>query len=263
MEKSKLLDRVSGEERMVLAMVLDKAEQARTRSVPVSTDFMSPQLQEQAKELLYRAGVSEGDYVALGGFQAAERRVLLFLPDWLEPEYAEAESPICAIRARFRAEDGLTHRDLLGSLMSLGVVREKLGDLLVGEESADVLCLQSVRDYLLTNWETAGRTHLKLQAVELSALHIPQASFKELRDTVSSLRLDAVAAAGFRLSRGKAAELVESGKLELNWRSCQKPNRLLEAGDRVSARGFGKFELTEVGGLTRKGRVAITIKRFE
>lgn len=93
-------------------------------------------------------------------------------------------------------------------------------------------------------------------------LHIPQVRCEEVRDTVSSLRVDAVASTGFRLARGKAAALVESGKVQVNWRECTKPDHLLAEGDTVSARGFGKFELTEVGGTTKKGRISIVVKRF-
>ena len=83
-----------------------------------------------------------------------------------------------------------------------------------------------------------------------------------MRDTVSSLRLDAVASTGFRMARGKAADLIASGRVQVNWRECTKPDKLLAAGDTVSARGFGKFELTEVGGVTKKGRTAIVLKRY-
>lgn len=71
-----------------------------------------------------------------------------------------------------------------------------------------------------------------------------------------------MASTGFRLARGKAAALVESGKVQVNWRECTKPDHLLAEGDTVSARGFGKFELTEVGGTTKKGRISIVVKRF-
>lgn len=262
MDKRRLLDHFTGEDRVVLARVLDRADQAQNRGIPTATDFLSPQQQVQAMELLYQAGVPETDYVRLGGYEGAERRLILFLPDWLEPEEAESQSPIRAIRAAFRAEDKLTHRDFLGSLMGMGIVREKIGDILVGETSCDLLVLDSVADYLRTNWETAGRAHLKLTEVELCNLHIPKIQCQEVRDTVSSLRLDAVAATGFKLARGKTAALVESGKVQVNWAVCQKSDRLLEEGDVVSARGFGKFELAEVGGVTRKDRISILVKRY-
>lgn len=262
MDKGALLDRLglAGEDRLTLAKVLDKAEQADSRNIPAATDFLSPQQQAQARECLRLAGIPETSYVLQGGYEGAERQVLLFFPDWLEPE--NAEFPIRCLRASFREEDKLTHRDFLGSLMGMGVVREKIGDILVAPDSADLLVLDSVADFLLQNWISAGRAKLRVTAIEPDNLHIPVVQRKEVRDTVSSLRLDAVASSGFRLARGKAAALIESGKVQLNWRECVKPDKLLEAGDVVSARGFGKFELSEVGGLTRKGRISIVLQVY-
>ncbi len=259
MDKAALLDRLglAGDDRLTLAKVLDRAAQAQRRNVPAHTDFLSPQQRQTALDLLRLAGIPETAYVSGGGYEGAERQVLLFLPDWMEPE--GAESPVRCLRAAYREADKPSHRDFLGSLMGLGIVREKVGDILVGPESTDLLVLDSVEDFLLQNWSSTGRTRLSVSAVELDHLHIPAAQRKEVRDTVSSLRLDAVAASAFRLARGKAAALIESGKVQLNWRECVKSDRLLEPGDVVSARGFGKFELAEVGGLTRKGRISIVL----
>lgn len=264
MEKSKLLDRCGalGEDRLLLAKVLDRAEQAQRRSVPAATDFLSPAQRVQAEDLLRLAGISETAFVSLGGYEAAERRLLLFLPDWLDREDAESQSPLRCLRASFRAEEKPTHRDFLGSLMGLGIVREKVGDILVGPDSADLIVLDTVADFLLQNWSSAGRTHLTVAAIEPEALRIPEVRTEEVRDTVSSLRLDAVTASALRMSRGKAAELVERGAVQVNWRPCAKPDKPLAEGDTVSARGFGKFQLAQVGGLTKKGRLAIVVKRY-
>lgn len=262
MDKGALLDRLglAGEDRLVLAKVLDKAGQARDKNIPASTDFLSPQQQARAQDCLRLAGIPETAYVSQGGYEGAERQVLLFLPDWMEAE--NAESPIRCLRASFREDEAPTHRDFLGSLMGMGIVREKVGDILVAGGSADLLVLESVADFLLQSWTSAGRTRLSVTAIEPENLHIPAVRRKEVRDMVSSLRLDAVAASGFRLARGKAAALIESGKVQLNWRECVKPDKPLEAGDVVSARGFGKFELAEVGGLTRKGRISIVLQVY-
>lgn len=264
MDRGQLLDRLgaAGDERLLLAKVLDRCTQARSRNIPAATDFLSPAQLVQALDLLRLAGIPETGYVPLGGYEGAERRLLLFLPDWLEAEDAESQSPIRCLRAAFRAEYRLTHRDLLGSLMGMGIVREKIGDILVGPDSADLVVLDTVADFLAQSWDSAGRAKLTVSQIPAENLHIPEVSCQELRDTVSSLRLDAVAAAGFRMARGKAAALVESGRVQVNWQECAKPDKLLAAGDTVSARGFGKFTLEQVGGVTKKGRLSIVIKRY-
>ena len=264
MDKSTLLDRLgaAGEDRLALAKILDRAEQAHSRNIPAATDFLSPARQAQALDLLRLAGFPETGYTALGGYEGAERRLLLFLPDWLEPEEAQSQSPVRCLRAAFRPEERLTHRDFLGSLMGMGIVREKVGDILVGPDSADLIVLDTVADFLLRSWDSAGRARLTVCAIEPDCLHIPRVECKEVRDTVSSLRLDAVAAGGFRMARGKAAALIASGKVQVNWRECVKPDKLLTAGDTVSARGYGKFVLSEVGGVTRKGRTSVVLKVY-
>lgn len=264
MDKSKLLDRAGalGDDRLLLAKVLDRAQQAQSRNVPAATDFLSKAQQAQALDLLHQAGIPENTYVCLGGWEGAERNLILFLPDWLEPEDADSQSPIRCLRAAFREDEKLSHRDFLGSLMGLGLVREKLGDILVGPASADLIVLDTVADFLLNSWNSAGRAKLTVTEIDPANLHIPEVKCEEVRDTVSSLRLDAVASTGFRMARGKAADLVASGRVQVNWRECTKPDKLLARGDTVSARGFGKFVLSEVGGITKKGRTSIVLKRY-
>lgn len=264
MDKSKLLDRLgaAGEDRLLLAKVLDRAGQAQSRNIPAATDFLSPQQQALALDLLRLAYIPETGYTRLGGYEGAERNILLFLPDWLEAADAGSQSPIRCLRASFREEEKLTHRDFLGSLMGMGIVREKVGDILVGPAGADLMVLDTVAEFLLQSWNSAGRARLTVTAIEPWEVRVPEVKCQEMRDTVSSLRLDAVASTGFRMSRGKAAELITSGRVQVNWRECTKLDKLLTAGDTVSARGFGKFELTEVGGVTKKGRTSIVLKRY-
>lgn len=264
MDKSKLLDRVAsgGEERIVLARALDKLEQSRNRNILTATDFLSPQELASAMALARMAGAGETEVLAWGGYEGAERQVLLFLPEWMEPTEAAAQVPLRCLRCAYRAEVPLTHRDFLGSLMGLGIVREKVGDILVTPESCDLIVLDTVAEFLLQSWDGAGRAKLSVSAIEPGDLRIPELQCEELRDTVASLRLDAVASCGFRTSRAKAAALIESGRVQVNWRECLKPDHLLEQGDVVSARGLGKFKLDQVGGLSRKGRTGILIKRY-
>ena len=112
------------------------------------------------------------------------------------------------------------------------------------------------------NLDQAGRVRLKTAPMELAGLKPPEVKVKAIRDTVSSLRLDAVAAAGFSLSRGKAADFIAAGKVQLNHRECLKPDRPVAEGDVMSCRGLGKCVLKEVGGPSKKGRIMILLERY-
>ena len=261
MDRRSLLDRAarSAEERVLLSHVLDRCEQSRARDVPAHTDFLSPAEQRSAEDLLRAAGYG-GGWAFAGGYERAERRMLFFLPSWAEaPDEADC---LAALRAAFRGDGAPTHRDLLGSLTALGVTRAKLGDILVSEGAADVIVCADIADWLAAEWKSAGRTALAVSRVAPEALRVPEQRVKELRDTVATLRLDAVAATGFSTSRAKAAELIASGRVQLNYRETLKPDASVRAGDVVSARGLGKFELAEVGGLSKKGRTAILVRRY-
>ena len=245
MDKAALLDRmrVSGDERLLLSQILDRRRQAEKYASPTSTDFLSPHEQALASDLLRLAPASDVTYLFTGGPSDAERKILCFLPDWMSPGTPSPDEPaaalpdavadalpIRALRAQWRDADALSHRDLLGGLMGLGITRAKIGDIYTGPQSADVLALDSVADFLLQNWTSAGRVKLQVSEIPLDAVRVPERKTQEIRDTVSSVRLDAVIASGFRMSRGKAAELVNAGRVQVNWLDCQKPNRILLNG---------------------------------
>ena len=105
-------------------------------------------------------------------------------------------------------------------------------------------------------------TRLHLEQIPLSALEAPEQKTKQIRGTVSSLRLDGIVAEGFALSRSRAAEVITAGKTELNYTLCTKPDRLVAEGDVISVRGLGKMRLEAVGGNTKKGRISIEICRY-
>ena len=167
------------------------------------------------------------------------------------------------LRADFHgADSALTHRDILGSLMGLGVARERLGDIWVSEHSADIAAASSLRDFFLREWDQAGRVRLTVTEIERRQLRLPQVQVKTIRDTVSSLRLDAVVSTAFSMSRGRAAELIAAGRVNLDHTPCLKPDKGVAEGAVLTVRGLGKAKLVEAGGLTKKGRTGITIERY-
>lgn len=262
MNKPELLRRLAAapEERQLLSHALDLLQAADTRAVPTQTAFLSPA--ERGLVLALLDAVGGAKHVFSGGYAEAERVRCAFLPQWQEPEDLDPNELTAAVRATWYAAHPLTHRDFLGSLMGLGVKREAIGDILVSPGSCDILLLPELTPFVAENLTHAGQEKLHVSPVELDNLHFPQPVAKTLHDTVPSLRLDAVAAAGFSASRKAAAEAISAGKVAVNWRTVTKTDCPVAEGDRLSWRGQGKCRLVSVGNLSRKGRINVTLERY-
>ncbi len=249
----------NAEDRVLLAKLWDKINAGIRRNIPASTCFLSPREQEMAR---YLFGQPEGLYF-FGGYEEAERKMLVFLPDYLEEEalYAE-DSPCVCLRATFFQGDTPSHRDFLGALMGAGIGRETVGDICVGQGRCDFFVTAEIAPYLLQNFTSAGRTKLHLERIPLTDARIPEPEVKEIRDTLASLRLDSVVSSGFRIGRALAAEYIRSGKTSLDGIPCEKPDKEVAEGAKVSVRGLGKIRLAQIGGRTKKDRISVTIQKY-
>ncbi|MBR4098560.1 MAG: RNA-binding protein [Clostridium sp.] len=264
MTKTELLDRCArdGEERMLLGRVLDQLALAQDRNAPAHTQFLTPGEQAAVTDLLNAWGHPR--HFFWGGFEGAERRICVFLPDWQEPEDVlhDPEGALAAVEAAFPQDADLSHRDILGGLMGLGLTREKLGDILVHPGRCQVLLLRETLPILLSQWETAGRYKLKTRQIALNELTVTPPQVKTIRDTVAALRLDAVLSSGFSTSRSKAADFISAGRVAVNHRECLKADRLVAQGDVLTCRGLGKCLIKEVLGQSKKGRIMVILERY-
>lgn len=264
MDKQQLLQSIgdNGEERLLLAKIYDKLSGAERRNIPAATCFLSGHEQVLAKQLVQRMGISDTHF--FGGTEHADRQVLCYVPDYYEPElfFSGEDGPVAALRAEISDYDTLTHRDFLGGILGQGIKREVLGDIFVSENQCDFLVLREMAPYLLQHLTTVGRARVRLSAISLSELYVPPQKTKTINDTVASLRLDSVVASGFSMGRSKAQTLIASGKTEVNHVLVTKGDRMVEEGDIISARGFGKVLVERVKGQTKKGRIGIVLQRY-
>jgi len=263
MNKTDLLNKFSKdpEERIVLARALDQLDRAQNRSIPCATQFLSPAQRSALEPLLAASGHPK--HLFHGGYEGAERTICVFLPGWQEEEDWDVAEELAAVEAAFPPTGAdLTHRDLLGGLMGIGLTRERVGDILMGEQAAQVVCLKDAAPIILSQFDQAGRYRLRLREISLADLSPAPADIKAIRDTVAALRLDAVFSTGFSLSRGKAAGFIQAGRVSVNHRECLKPDKLLEEGDVLTCRGLGKCVLKTVLGQSRKGRIMIEMERY-
>lgn len=249
----------TAEDKLLLAKLWDKISAGIRRDIPTHTGFLSPREQELAR---YLFGEQEG-LCAFGGFDEAERRMLVYLPDYLEEDslYGD-DGPLACLRAEYFQGDNLTHRDFLGALMGAGITRESVGDILVGDGSCDFFVTAEIAPYVLQSFSSAGRTKLHLSRIPLGEACIPEPEVKEIRDTLASLRLDSVIASGFRIGRSLAAQYVASGKAAIDGLPCEKPDKPVSQGMNISVRGLGKLKLHQVNGRTRKDRISVIIHRY-
>ncbi len=247
------------EDRLLLAKLWDKIHAGIRRSIPANTPFLTPREQEMAR---YLFGNAEG-LLFTGGYPDAERKMLVYLPEYLEESYLETEdSPIVCLRATFYEGDSLSHKDFLGALMGAGITRQTVGDICVGSGSCDFFVTAEIAPYVLQNLTDAGRTHLQLQAIPLSRVEVTPAQTKEIRDTVASLRLDSILSSGFRIGRSLACQYIAAGKAAIDGLPCEKPDKPVAEGMKISVRGLGKIKVKSVNGQTKKGRICVVIDRY-
>lgn len=260
LDREKLLARArDGGERALLARALDRAEITLRSGLTQVTDFYDP----------YHTGLIISTVRAIpgfaatpeGGYPGAERtRVAVHAGD-VELIGEDYNLSYISIEGNFK-NAGATHRDFLGSLLGLGIKREKLGDIIVVEAGARAVVAAEVAAYILTNLIKVGRVNVSVSEIAGEELEPPENSYKEIRATVASLRLDAVAAAGFGTSRSKIVREIEGERLSVNWRVCPDPSTPVREGDVLSARGRGRLKVAEVKGLLKSGRISILMKRF-
>ena len=249
----------SPEDRLLLAKLWDKIQAGIRRCIISNTCFLSLREQEMAR---YLFGAEPG-LTFFGGYDEAERKMLVYLPEYLEEDSLyEADSPVVCLRATFFEEDALSHRDFLGALMGAGIARETVGDICVGKGFCDFFVTAEIAPYVEQNFFSAGRTKLHLSRISLQDAQIPEPEIKEIKDTVASLRLDSVISSGFRIGRSLAAQYISAGKAAIDGLPCEKPDKPVSEGMKISVRGLGKIKLASVNGRTKKDRISVVIHRY-
>ena len=247
------------EDRVLLAKIWDKICAGMRKNIPANTAFLTLRELDMCK---YLFGNQEGLF-PFGGYEGAERQMIVYLPEYLDRDSLyEEDSPLVCLRATFYDGGTPSHRDFLGALMGEGIARETVGDICVGKGQCDFFVTAEIAPYILQNFTGAGRTKVHLEAIPLSEVSVPEPETKEIKDTVASVRLDSIISSGFRIGRSAAAQYVNAGKAAIDGLPCEKPDKAVEEGAKISVRGLGKIKLRSVGGQTKKGRISVVIDRY-
>ena len=251
---------------------LDDLEKRARGGVVCHSSFMTPSESYKA-EKYFEAKGNKDKICFFGGYFEAQRKQIFLLPeyisfsadennvfDMIEGDFDDAISALKISGSGFRT---LLHRDYLGSILSLGIEREKLGDICVADDnSAIVFCSCEVVDFLLFELSSIGNDKVKVERISVDKNMNSMQKYQSFSDTVASERLDCVVASIFNLSREKAQNLIKGGVVEFNYETASKFDSRVEKNDIISARGYGKFIVRDLSQTTKKGRLRLFADKY-
>jgi RNA-binding protein YlmH len=227
----------------------DLALRSYERGIPCFTPFL-----DMAEQDLLQRGSAEYPvpFRLYGGFDGAERVVACFDAKETEPEdYPLAAVEIKAVNMKFKGT--LTHRDYLGSLMGLGIERDRLGDIVVKDGYAYVFCLKEIAPFIAENCTSVGRVTVGCRVIGTGEAEDTDAKFEELVEPLASERIDVAVARLAKCSRSAAVALIIQGKVFINRRECKEGSDRIAPGDVISVRGTGKFRYEGIAYTGKKG----------
>jgi photosystem II S4 domain protein len=247
------------ENRDSLARVIDLAEQAIKTWEVVLTDFFSPPELAEIQRVFGK--LTEVQILASGGYPQAERQRIAITRSELPLDVSQVSVALVDIAGNFLF-DTASHRDFLGAMLGTGIVREKTGDIIVlGERGAQAIVVPELVEFLQMSLKQVRSVAVQTRPVDFSELKVREPKKKELTTVEASLRLDAVASAGFGMSRSKMVDFIEGGDVRVNWKDISQASAQVKSGDLIAIRGKGRLEVGDIA-VTKKDRYRIQLTRY-
>lgn len=267
MNKNILLEGKKKEEQILLSKILDKLEESKKKNKITNTDFLNEYEQVLAEELLQKIKFEK--YILYGGYEKAERKVIIFYPEKLEFIGNNKEKiynnilEIIKIKLPNELKGVYSHKNYLGMIMKLGIKREKIGDIQVREIGADIIILPEIARFLKINLQEL--TRLRKALVEndsIDNLEIAETKTETYKIIVSSLRLDLIVSELIRKSRKDAKEFIINERVFINHKNEIKLTKEVKEEDLITIRGKGRFKILKILGTTQKGKIILEIEKY-
>jgi len=247
------------EDRIFTAHIIDKIEIVLKRKKEQSTDFLNPYQRKIAGEIIRQ--IYDINYLQDGAYKRAERKRIVLFPEYLFPDHVESTVSVLKLVGNFDFQT-ITHRDVLGALLGLGIKRKMLGDILVLDEFIQVVIADEIKDFIFVKLRKVHEVPVKIEEINSDDIIIPAEHAREIQATVPSMRLDAVASAGFGDSRNRISREIKNLKVKLNWKPEKNTSEEVKVDDLISIRGRGRVKVVEQKGLSRRGRIKLVLKRY-
>lgn len=237
------------EEKDFIDQVIQWKQFVEDRYAPKLVDFLDPRQIHILKSII--GNEQSVKYGIFGGNSDCERNRVLLYPDYYSPSTEDYQIALLEVKYPSKFVT-LTHRQVLGTLMSIGLKREKFGDILCQNERIQFFIAKELLDYIKLEFQQIGKTSIQLLEIPLRDAISTGEVWQETQTTVSSLRLDAVLSSVYNISRQKAQTLIAHGLVKINWKIVEQSAFICEEGDVLSARGHGRCKLLSFDGKTKK-----------
>lgn len=253
------------DDKILLAQILDKIEMVEKKNKIEHTDFLDLAQIELVQKFINKIKIS--NYMSYGGFEQAERKMYVIYSEKFNSLVVEKNLSNIVQIIRIQLPEDLkgkyTHRDYLGAVIKLGIKREKVGDIVVDENGADIIVDRDIVKFLLDNLGGLTRFSKSIITVQnIEDLRPVEIRKEELDIIVSSLRLDNVISELARCSRNKALDIINMERVFVNFECETKKTKQIKPGDMISIRGKGRFFIKEIMGQTRSGRTIAKVEKF-
>lgn len=252
--------KLDNDTKIIVFNLLDKVETVIKNHEICFSAFISPELEAIILRILLSFN-NEISYSVYGGYDNSDYSMLAIYPDYLMADDIEFPVSLLHVKTTNKSYEP-SHRDVLGSIMGLGIKRDIVGDIIIVDKLIQIFVTSPMEPYISANLEKISRNKCEVTCVSLDEFVYVEESFKIKNDTVKSLRLDSIIASGFNLSRSDALKMIKSSKVKVNHILVESASKTIEAGDLISCRGNGRIILSDIGGLTKKDRIKITLHKY-
>ena len=263
MKKQEILkDYKKQEDKICLSQILDKIESSKKKNKIEYTDFLDMYQVSLAENFLKK--INFQNYELYGGYEEAERKILIaFSEDYSKEKDYNKILKVVRVQLPDKEKGKYTHRNYLGGIVKLGLKREKVGDILVSNEGADIITVANFAEILKSELPHLVRfENSKIEIKQIEELKQKEIKIEEVKIIVPSLRLDNIVSDLARTSRSKASQIITGERVFVNGQNETKVSKQVKLGDIITIRGKGRFIIKEFAGSTRSGRTVVVIEKY-
>ena len=232
-------------------------EQVENQYAPYVTDFLNPREAYILKTLIGKK--NDIKYSTYGGYENSERQCAVIYPSYFEPKQEDFEIALYEIKYPIKF-GSLSHGKILGTMMSTGIKREFIGDIITDGQKWQVLIKESMANYVISQIEKIGSFGVRFEKLPYTDILVPINEWQDESLTISSLRIDNIISSVYNVSRQRAKQVIEAKRVKINWVENERVDYLVDYLDIISVRGLGRIQIMEQQGKTKKEKVRLNIR---